>query len=497
MPYADFHVHGNFKTYFTGYDVQAKESPWKKINFTVDNFLFRKSNRIFSSQSSFSQLHKGQLGLGVMPLYSTERGFPDSFLLKALDFFSKKIDHRLFKAIRENKVTYYQQLDDCFKHLERAVTDNVPGSQSINFTRTFADIDPAKMNIVFSLEGAHAFLNSFDEVNTPQGLQDIEDRIKAYKKKNPAPGNTHPRIFILNVTHLTMAPFTNHSFGIKIISHEDFIPQGQGITQAGLRIIHTALSQDAEHHPMIIDIKHMSLESRKSYYQIRRQSYPDIPIVASHAGVTGISYEHVNDYIEHIYAAKVNKRNCNLVCHVKPSGLIPFTEFNPWSINLYDEDIAEILLSGGIIGISLDQRILGTGKVAREKMSKSETFPGITLDHPVVAKDPDEEAAIEDAELHFRHFCNNLFHILKVGSRTFGPGVDVWKQIVIASDFDGLIDAVDFCVNGEAYSNIGSYMMDKMPQLALEAGITLPYPLQPLIDGILYTNGYDFLKKYY
>lgn len=33
--------------------------------------------------------------------------------------------------------------------------------------------------------------------------------------------------------------------------------------------------------------------------------------------------------------------------------------FNPWSINLMDEDIIEILKSGGILGVSLDVRILG------------------------------------------------------------------------------------------------------------------------------------------
>ncbi len=495
MPYADFHVHGNFKTYFTGYTVQEKVNPWEKVNFEVDKFPFLRKSKIFSSQSCFEQLSKGNLGIGVMPLYSTERAFPDSTLLKILNFFSKKINNRLFKEIRENKLTYYQQLGDCYAHLQTAVEPATPGHMQVNFTRTFADLKDGQMNIVCSMEGAHAFLESIHEPDTPEGLKRIEERVRKYKKKDPA--SAEPRVFILNLTHLTMAPFCNHAFGMKLISHEDFIPQGKSITQQGMHIIKAAVQQDDDHYPMIIDIKHMSLESRKVYYQLRRQLFPHLPIMASHVGCTGISWNKVADYIEKIVAAKVNKRNCNLVCHVKPGGMIPFTEYNPWSINLYDEDIAEILLSDGLIGLSLDQRILGTGKVAREKMSKQETLHGVKEDEPLLAKDPDEEDPIRDADLHFRHFCNNLFHILDVGRRTLGVGAEVWRHIVIASDFDGLIDAVDFCVTGEEYAKIGQYMHDFMPRLAEDAGITLPQPLHPMIQGILYLNGQDFLRKYY
>lgn len=495
MPYADFHVHGNFKTYFTGYEVHQKENPWNIVNMWVDNILFRKSNQIFSSQSCFRQLDNGQLGIGVMPLYSTEKAFPSSFLLKLMDMLSNKIDNRLFKEIRQGQLTYFHQLGECYAHLKLAVPGPADRKANINITRTFADFREGEMNIVFSLEGAHAFLDSEADVTTPDGLQRLEDRIRIYKKKDPQ--DVNPRIFILNLTHLTQAPFVNHSFGIKIISHRDFIPQGKGIMAAGMRMLHAAMSEDATHYPMIIDVKHMSLASRKSFYAFRRAHYPNQPIVFSHAGCTGISWDKALNYIEKILANKSGGVKHNLVCHVKPRGFVPQTEFNSWSINLYDEDIAEVLLSGGIIGLSLDQRILGTGNVAREKMSLSETFAGILPGSPIAVKDPDEDMPIKDADLHFRYFCNNLFHIINVGRRTRGPGDESWKQIVIASDFDGLINAVDFCTDGESYAQIGEYMRDKMPGIAAESGFVLPASLQALIDGLLYNNGYQFLQKYY
>ncbi len=495
MQFADFHVHGNFKTYFTGYEVKDKENPWNVVNIFVDNFLFRKSNRIFSSQSCFRQLDKGSLGIGVMPLYSTERAFPDSFLLKLMDMLTDKINKRLFKEIRDRKLTNFHQLGECYQHLLQAVPGPPDRIQSVNLTRTFSDLQDGHMNVVFSLEGAHAFLDRDEDVLTTEGLQKITDRVRLYKKKDPDDPN--PRIFILNPTHLTKTPFVNHAFGIKIISHADFIPQDSGISPAGMQLLHAAMQEDDEHYPMIIDVKHMSLSSRRVFYQFRRTHYPQRPMVYSHAGCTGISWDRAIDYVEKIHANKSKGVRHNLVCHVKPDGFVPQCAFNPWTINLYDEDIAELLLSGGLIGLSLDQRILGAGNVAREKMSTFETLPGILTDHPLVVKDPDEELPIPDPELHFRHFCNNLFHIINVGRRTRGPSDAGWRQIVIASDFDGLINAVDFCTTGQDYRRIADYMRDKLPAIAAEAGFVMPAPLEDIIDGLLYRNGYRFLEKYY
>jgi microsomal dipeptidase-like Zn-dependent dipeptidase len=287
VQFADFHVHGSFKAYFTGYSVEEKKSPWEPVSIGIDRLLFRTTNRVLGSQSCFSQLLKGRVGLAVIPLYSTERAFPASFLLKLIDLFSKKISGRLFKAIRKNKVTYWQQLDDCWLHLQRAATDKVPGSEQVNFTRSLEDIKQGKMNIVLSMEGAHCFLDSDDDVATPAGMQKIVDRMMLYKKRDP--NAARPRVFILNLTHLTRGPFCNHGFGMKLIAHNEFVPRGKGLSAAGIQLIEAALLYDKEHFPFIIDIKHMSLKSRAEYYELRRKKFPGIPVIASHAGCTGIS----------------------------------------------------------------------------------------------------------------------------------------------------------------------------------------------------------------
>ena len=371
----------------------------------------------------------------------------------------------------------------------------MPGHEIVNFTRSFEDFVEGKMNIVLSMEGAHCFLDADADVATPAGMDKIINRIRTYKKRDPATAT--PRIFILNLTHLTRAPFCNHAFGMKLINHDEFIPQGRAISPAGYRLLEEAMQHDKEHYPMLIDVKHMSIESRREFYAFRRSHFPHIPITASHVGCTGISRDNALDVIEIINAPVFNKRKCNLVTYRKPAGILQGTEFNPWSINLYDEDIVEILASDGLIGLSLDQRILGCGDIAREKMSKAETFTGIIPDRPILGRDPNEKRPAKDADLHFRHFCNTLFHIVKVSERLVQPRVDPWTKVVIGSDFDGLIDAVDFCTNATEYKNIATWMAEQLPALAAEAGISLPAPPEQLISQLLYGNAQAFLEKYY
>src|SRR4029079_15317853 len=61
------------------------------------------------------------------------------------------------------------------------------------------------------------------------------------------------------------------------------------------------------------------------------------------------------------------------VVHMKPkSSYIDGVYYNCSSINLYNEDIEVILVSGGLIGLSFDQRILG---FADENVLRDVTVP--------------------------------------------------------------------------------------------------------------------------
>ncbi|MBA3900537.1 MAG: hypothetical protein H0X62_10060, partial [Bacteroidetes bacterium] len=106
----------------------------------------------------------------------------------------------------------------------------------------------------------------------------------------------------------------------------------------------------------LIDIKHMSLKSRKDYYEYRRSKGYSEPILATHMGVTGLSW----DYKFPVSACKKFKgRGYSMIKYYQEKQEGALVPFNPCSINMYDEDIKEVLLSGGLIGMSLDRGILG------------------------------------------------------------------------------------------------------------------------------------------
>ena len=118
-----------------------------------------------------------------------------------------------------------------------------------------------------------------------------------------------------------------------------------------------------------MDIKHTSLIGRLSIYDKIKNEAPGYSLLmSSHAGIAGISYKEFLK--ECLIPAKKNtavkksrifdNRNGYIVklMYKRRKGPLNLS-FNPQTLNLYDEDIREILSIGGMIGFSLDQRILG------------------------------------------------------------------------------------------------------------------------------------------
>jgi hypothetical protein len=103
---------------------------------------------------------------------------------------------------------------------------------------------------------------------------------------------------------------------------------------------------------ILIDVKNMSASSRSDFYKNIIRPYnrrPEntlskIPIIASQVGYSGV------DGLESLIKnAQDGKEDDKFQIH----------GFKAWNINLCDEDVIEIHDSGGLIGISLDQQLLG------------------------------------------------------------------------------------------------------------------------------------------
>ena len=176
------------------------------------------------------------------------------------------------------------------------------------------------------------------------------------------------------------------------------------------------------------------------------------------------------------------------------------TYFNPWSINLYDEDIREIMKSGGLIGLSLDQRILGWGNVSREHFSQQEfvqsEFHSLKRPtyHPYV--NPNQLPAEKINDWQIRYLCNNWLHVIKVGIQEIGD--DAWNHVCVGSDFDGLIDPVNDFKSAADYKFLFGRVVEWLPAMAQAMGISLPaQEVQVKVRGLALDNALGFLQKHY
>jgi microsomal dipeptidase-like Zn-dependent dipeptidase len=201
--------------------------------------------------------------------------------------------------------------------------------------------------------------------------------------------------------------------------------------------------------------------------------------------------------------------------------------FNASSINLFDEEIAWIVNNDGIIGISMDRRIIGyvdkfddtpTGTrdgvfvVDREYFSKDEWLSlnlegkklgkRLSEDDCVTMNDLEESA--EDSiparnEYFFDHILLHLKHYFQVCVNAGIPITKAQHQITFGSDFDGLInpflnlDTVQEMAALKKYikMNFKIYLkgLRDSKKWANELNV------DEFVEDLFYDNGYEFVKS--
>ena len=82
----------------------------------------------------------------------------------------------------------------------------------------------------------------------------------------------------------------------------------QGPSDLGIKVIKKLLSTEEGGRRIFIDIQHMSVEFRKWYFKylerLRILGTSDIPVIASHAGISGLSWGN-SLYLKEMKAIKI------------------------------------------------------------------------------------------------------------------------------------------------------------------------------------------------
>jgi microsomal dipeptidase-like Zn-dependent dipeptidase len=326
----------------------------------------------------------------------------------------------------------------------------------------------------------------------------------------------------INLTHMEQSPLCNHAFGMQFLSNEGFRPTGFKIEEKGIRVIKHCYENN-----IMIDVKHLSLGSRQHLYELRNS--PEFaglkqPIVCTHAGFTGISVKEIPDYL--FAVRNFSKKGYSVFWQGKPVkyGDSPRPCFNASSINLYDEDIMEILLSGGMIGLSMDKRILGYQDFEREsngrddfpleteyisnkeqrlflgsgKVTISKAF-GEMMDK-VLSWDEIEEGGVVNprvGEYHLKHFMAHVLHVIVlVGKNNYDVNTAL-NQLCIGSDYDGLINPIWICETTNSLERFKSEFEENFVRFAKVSKVPLPagFDVQAFSKKLFFENGRDFVMN--
>lgn len=544
----DFHFHLLFKHYLSnGTPITEQVKTTGLASLLNDLF-----GGPFNSQSSPDQVKDSQLYLGVASIISLEHAFARRILhVLGIDFSHiLPLNKDIVNKTKDGKTSYYAEFQQQVKmYLDsKATLEQAP--YHIKYTgrkdweghtpQQIADAlrnDNQQRYLVFSIEGGHNLsdvpIRGSALSRTPElNLKDIQD-------------NSELDFISINLCHLSYIPeqpLGGFAQGLNkqaqiAFSSEDFMPKsGLGLTQLGKKVVRQALLH--EKRPVLIDLKHMSVYTRFHYYRYRESLINEapavnrLPVITSH---TGFTFTSLNNYLtKKQFRSTTGQQDGAFVCIVESenrkigktndsinSGLYG----NPWTINLFDEEIIEIMSSRGMIGISLDQRILGAEKMIDS--SRPEFF-----DPEYIAKEeweklfrdgqlPGAEKLFDflsipsRAERHLMLLCLHIIYAVRVGNAGIGwePGTSPWDHICIGSDFDGLINPINRMDNILKLSDLAAGLKKYLPVADkylntgddnnarslrynnADGSLDMDY-LNEVIGKFMYTNGLNFTARY-
>ena len=509
MPFFDFHCHPGLKPQFS--DPETKVTPWDYIDAKLSiardiklrmNKLF---NEVLNSQSNLTQLIEADVKLIGLILHAPEQKIGLALGEKSIvNKGSVNLINNKQLAYLATGVHNYELIKEELNWLKISVSP--APAQKLKILSKASDFNENNAETVFGaiiIEGLHCFFGD------PNGPDAKEIYLKNFHEFTNA--NT---VLSINVCHMQQNQFCNHAHGIQFFKPSYFYPTGKGITKWGIEMIELMTGKN-----ILVDIKHMSLKARRELYTHHNPNGDNQfiqPLICTHAGTTGLS---IGDRVKYLLYQPVDKGLVYEVVYLKPlSRHFENTYHNCSSINLYDEDIENILLSGGIIGLSFDQRILG--------FADESVIPGLTVPHdmeyishdeaefflgpqpivlPVWPDDTNIWAAEDFEELdpslyietHRRFLVNNIIHILWVANKNDSINIqDAAKQICIGTDFDGLINAIDCCKQTTGMQQLKKDIRSDIQKgLSKIFGNTNTITADELLDNIFYNNGKNFMLK--
>jgi len=501
-PTTDLHCHPSVKA-LLGMHPTLNDRAWQDYRFNLRLLGIGNIDEHFGdaldSQSNLKQISKGKGKVIFWTIYPFEKEYVEKRELIKLATKAKGINQKMVDYFLEDKpdgryikrnVAYYDIVINEELPLYKA-TEKIK-----RLTRTDLTLDSSLLNVVLCIEGAHSFHSALDKpwlrggINTTKYLRRVEHLFSNYP------------IRYMTMAHIAPNGIFNNAYAGKLLKNSEvlkFAPRNMGdlgITDLGFDLIQKCIDHGV--HP---DVKHLSYRARLSLYDILENMKADgekiIAPIASHMGVWGIPESGIE------------------------GALTIGATFNTFVYKGL----------GGIIGIIMDQRVLGVGSYGKleEDVMTFDDFKWIcdrngfspydyvkgntvaevkrrakTLRHPKKVKWPTRSPnrlvdttgppKSRKANRHLKYFCCNILHTLDVlVDHGFS---EPWKYVCFGSDYDGLVDAVDCC---KTFADMPKFRSRVAKYMRGVNGFQARYGISPtaFTDKFFYTNALDFFGIIY
>jgi hypothetical protein len=461
-PIIDLHVHSTLKPYGNSfYLTDIKSCTDSSCLWFVD----RRNNGDVGvegilgicryRQSDFRTLTDGQVKIAFVSLYPVEKQFFEIRKKSIKPFevvlaeFASLFGKKRINYIRSSEFSYFKDLCDEYKYL--SVLNGIAiNSRKYELAKnsSFLNTD-ANLIVIPSVEGCHAFSDG-NNPRLPESWTNIENNVKIVKLWEAPPLFvtfahhfynglcTHAKSLYENSGKLLDQEYGMRNYGLTPKDSED------PISIFGKKLIGLLLSK-SNGRRILIDVKHMSLEARKVYYEIITNEYSEnIPVIWSH-GAVAFDNEEINMSLE--------------------------------------QDVAMIYKTKGIIGIEMDQRILGYNKNRFWKTIKS-FFRR-------------RNKAYEDAG----YFWMQVITIAEFAYKN-GYSDNPWKCIALGSDYDGIINSLNLYPDATSLSLLYNNLIIYLNEYWEENNTVIPKNLNnedaaDVIYNVMYKNAYNFISNNY
>ncbi|MCE2612169.1 dipeptidase [Flavobacteriaceae bacterium D16] len=476
--YVDLHCHPSLKPFGKSFNykpsgIQGKRRSSKRNLWYFDPpSLLDKLLNYFTgltkfSQSNFSSLAKGDVGIVCVSLYPLEKWFVRNKIKNELIL---DLASNFALGVGDKRIDYIQGIDDYYQDLEDQYQFYLQldgkefrlaeGRFRYKLVRNYEEIAAIQKSekdgrgvrticVVVSIEGLHVLNTGLrkphDESEVLSNLEKIRD--------------WEFRPFFITYAHHFWNHLCGHAESLSgiILKYAD---QSEGLdtgfTPLGWKVLKRLLD-NTDGKRILVDIKHMSPEARQQYYDLldSEPGYRDIPLIISHGACNGMS-SHTQQTLKLTDAAR---------------------KLNPVSINFYDDEILRLAKSRGIIGLQLDERRIA---------------------HPELLK-ATKKSLKRSKIMHYRSalLWNQIEHIATLLD---SHGLFAWDCMAIGSDFDGIIDSLNgFWTSAELpfladFLERHAYNYMQNPKLKQKSNLI---DADAIVARIMGGNAIEFMRKYF